>query len=59
MILKYGEISSCRYPSLLCCLNQLFVMFFQLISQKQTLFVCGVMVKRMVISGQFTAAIGS
>lgn len=50
MILKYGEISSCRYPNLLCCLNQLFVMFFQLISQKQTLFVFTKLLKCFIVS---------
>ena len=50
MILKYGEIDSCRSPSLLRCLNQLFVMFFQLISQKQTLFVFTKLLKCFIVS---------
>lgn len=50
MILKYGEISSCRYPSLLCCLNQLFVMFFQFISQKKTLFVFTKLPESFIVS---------
>ncbi len=36
--------------SLLCCLNQLFVMFFQLISQKQTLFVFTKLLKCFIVS---------
>ncbi len=36
--------------SLLCCLNQLFVMFFQLISQKQTLFVFTQLLKCFIVS---------
>lgn len=50
MILKYGEIDSCCYPSLLRCLNQLFVMFFQFISQKKTLFVFTKLPESFIVS---------